>query len=261
MDGANNKPRRGRPSNTAVDRFQAIAWFNTVADGVGDDSPFRLERRFQPENVRAHDGKQVVTRAWDKYRNGDRLPSDGQKRNGRLGPVLAAGMVIPDSLYIYRHPIWRAMRAKRVSFEEVVSMLGLFQPSVSRYYLDLRTRNLEHQFEAFSGNVGLEIWIDRDDDPHKSLDHLAIHLLILRMENFKHARSRFRVISENIAKTLGPLSVSPWFGSIHEELYDWLEQNLWGDLFDRHYPYGGQSTPGWRKSRPRWIMPTWFEPW
>lgn len=243
-----------------MDYFQTIAWFNSVVDGTGDDSTFRLEKRFQPENVKRRDGKLEASRAWDKYRDGTHLPNDGYKKDGRPGPVVAAGMVIPESLYIYRHPIWRAMRAERLSFEEVVGLLTFFPPFVSRYYLNLETRDRDRQFEAFSDNVGQEIWIDREDDPDRSLDHLAIHLMILKMDNFRHVRARFQVIAENIAKTLGPLSISPWFGPIHEELYDWLELNIWRDIFDRHYPHGSQSVRGWRKCHPRWLLPHWFIP-
>lgn len=260
MGEANIQQARGRPHRTDVDRFQAMAWFTAVSNGVGDESAFRLEKRFQPENVKTRDGKLVASRAWDKYRDGARLPSDGFKKDGRPGPVVAAGMVILDSLYIYRHPIWRVMRTEQLSFEEVVGMLSFFPPFVSRYYLDLETRDRERQFEAFSENVGQEIWIDREDEPHRSLDHLAIHLMILRMENFKHVRTRFQGIAENIAKTLGPLSISPWLGPIHEDLYDWLERNIWRDIFDRHYPHGSQSTRGWRRCRSRWLLPHWFTP-
>lgn len=252
MKRAQPQQRRGRRPRTAVDRFQAIAWFNAVSNGAWDDSPFRLEKRFQPENVKKRDGKVVASRSWDKYRDGTRLPSDGHKKDGRPGPVVAAGMVIWDSLYIYRHPIWRVMRTERLSFEEVVGLLSFFPPFVGRYYLDLETKDRESQFEAFSDNVGQEIWIDRDDDPHRSLDHLAIHLMILKMDNFRHVRARFQVIAENIAKTLGPLSVSPWLGPIHEEFYDWLEGNIWSDIFDRYYPHGSQSVLGWRRTRSRW---------
>lgn len=257
MGGAKIQPKRGRPGRTTVDRLQAIAWFNTVAHRLRDDSPFRLEKFFQPENIRVNvDGKRVTTRAWDKYRDGDRLPSDGCKKDGQPGPVVAAGKVIPDSLYIFRHPIWQVMRANKLSFEETVRMLGFFEPFVSRYYLDLETRDPVRQFEAFAKNVGLPIWIDREDDPHKSLDHLAVHLMILRMDNFKYLTANFEIIAENIAKTLGPLSVSPWLGSIHEEFYDWLEANVWGDIFSRYYLHGSQSISGWRKSRHEWLVPS-----
>lgn len=254
MSESNTQPMRGRPPRTAPERFQAIAWFNAVSNGVQEYSPTRLEKQFQPKNIKINaEGKRVGTRAWDKYRDGERLPSDGYKKDGRPGPVLAAGRVVPDSLYIYRHPIWQVMRADNLSFEEVVGLLGFFRPFVSRYYLDLESRDLERQFEAFTENVGLPIWIDREDDLHNSLDHLAIQLMILRMDNFRHVRTRFETISSNIAKTLGPLSESPWLGSIHEDFYDWLEANIWGDIFDRHYLHGSQSIPGWRKSRHAWI--------
>lgn len=240
----------GRQRKSTVDRFQSIAWFNAVAHGVSDDSPSRLEKRFQPENIKKNaDGKQTGTRSWNEYRDGKKLPSDGYKKDGRPLSVIAAGKAVPDSLYIYRHPIWQAMRADKISFEEVIQMMDFFKPFVSHYYLDLETTDLERQFKAFTENVGMPIWIDREDDLHISLDHLAIHIMILKMDNFRYDRERFEIIAENIAKTLGPLSKSPWLGEIHEVFYDWLEANIWGDIFNRHYDRGSQSVQGWRKTR------------
>lgn len=260
MAETNQKSLRGRPKRSEVDRFQAIAWFNAVSHGMSDDSPFRLEKRFQPENIKTDvDGKQTATRAWDKYRRGERLPKDGYKKDGLPGPVIAAGKSVLDSLYIYRHPIWQAMRADRLSFEEVIKILGFIEPFVSHYYLDLETTDSERQFKAFAESVGMPIWIDLEDDLHISLDHLAIHLMILRMDNFRYDRERFEIIAENIAKTLGPLSVSPWLGEIQEELYDWLEANVWGDIFNRHYDRGSKSVPGWRRTRSEWLMPYGYE--
>lgn len=73
--------------------------------------------------------------------------------------------------------------------------------------------------------------------------------MIPRMDNFKHFRERFEIIAENIAKILGPLSVSPCLSEIHEEFFDWLEANVWGDIFNRYYLHGSQSISGWRKIR------------
>lgn len=246
--------RRGRPKKSAVDRFQAIAWFNAVSYWTRDSSPYRLEKRFQPENIKMdHDGKQVGTRAWDKYRKGERLPKDGYRKDGRPGPVVAAGKVVPDSLYVYRHPLWGILRSKKMSFDNAVKSLGFFVPSVRHFYLDLESSDPERQFESFAESVGMPIWIDREDDFDRSLDHLAINLMILRLDNFRHNRAYFEGIAQNIAKTLGPLSVSPWFGEIYAEFYDWLEINVWGDIFNQYYTLGSSSTFGWRRSCHEWL--------
>lgn len=253
---ADIEAKRGRPKRSDIDGYQAKAWYNTVSIGVGDDSAFRLEKLIQPENVKRLDGKLVVSRAWDKYRDGERLPLDGYKKDGRPGPVLAAGRLVPDSLYIYRHPIWRAMRSEQLSFDEVFDLVLHFKPSVRRYYLDLEIRDLERQLETFVSSFGQKIFIETDHEKTDPLDHLSINLMFLKMDNFRHIRSRFRGISINISKSLGPLSISPWIGGIYEELYDWLEDNVWKDMFDRYYPYGSNSKKGWRRSKHRWILPS-----
>jgi hypothetical protein len=254
VENLSKRPGPGRPRLTAIDRFQAMAWFNTISSWEGDDSPFRLEKIFQPENVKINlEGKQIASRAWDKYRHGTRLPRDGYMSDGRPGAVLAAARRVPDSVFIYRHPIWKVMRVNRLSFERVVEILHLFPPFVRRYYIDLEVTGYERQCESFEESIGKPIWVDQQDELSVSLDHLVIHLMILKLDNFRHNRERFECISENIANTLGPLSASPWFEKIYEELYDWLEKYVWKGIFDQYYPYGSQSIPGWRRSQTRWI--------
>ena len=60
----------------------------------------------------------------------------------------------------------------------------------------------------------------------RSLDHLAIQLMILRIKRYWEREHRYFTIVENITKTLGPISVSPWIGPFYQELYDWLENNI-----------------------------------
>lgn len=241
---------RGRPKKTEINRFQAIAWFNAISNGLSEHSPSRLERKIQPENIRRDDsGKLVGTRAWDKYRDGQRLPKDGFKPDGKAGVVIAAEAFVPASIYIYRHPIWEVMRSKKLEFKDAYEMVSNFPHVVSRYYLDLTAIDMDSKLEAFSENIGREIWIDRDADHNVALDHLSVQLMALKLDNFRFNRERLSEIASNIAMTLGPLSVSPWFFNIYESLFDWLEENIWEDLFDKYYPRGSASVRGWRKSR------------
>lgn len=239
-----------------VSKFQAISWFNTVAKSLDCYSPDQLEKLIQPEKIKKDlDGKNVTTRAWRKYRDGTRLPSDGFRSNGMAGPVIAAGNRSLDSLTIYRHPIWNIMRNEKLGFRDSVKLLDYFDPFVRRYYIDLETKDLDDIFESFAENIGLPIWIDRDDDMIRSLDHLSIQLMILRMDNFYHSRRVVEGIADNIVKTLGPISVSPWTASIYEEMFNWLEKNIWRDIFNTHYFEGGESIKGWQRTRGQWILP------
>ncbi|MFI4940221.1 MAG: hypothetical protein ACHP7O_07770 [Burkholderiales bacterium] len=61
-------------------------------------------------------------------------------------------------------------------------------------------------------------------------------------------------IAENIAKTLGPLSISPWFSEFYEEYFDYLEKNIWGQIFDEIYHPSLKNGLGWRKTRDDWLL-------
>ncbi len=250
------KKQREKSTKSEVAKFQAISWFNTVAKSLACSSPNQLEKLIQPESIKKDlDGNNVSTKAWHRYRNGTRLPSDGFRPNGIAGPVVAAGKWSLNSLTIYRHPIWNIMRNEKFEFRDTVKLLDYFDPFVRRYYIDLESKDQNDIFESFVQNVGLPIWIDRDDDMIRSLDHLCINLMILRMDMFAYDKNVLKGVVENIAKTLGPLSVSPWIEPIYEEMYDWLENNVWKDIFDKYYFENSQSIKGWRKSRWQWIYP------
>ena len=256
MSAENPKRRAGKPSTPEIDKFQSMAWFNTIAHSLGTESPTQLEKLIQPENVsKRADGKTVPYRSWKFYKDG-RLPRDGMMPDGKPGAVLAAGQFVEESLWIYRHPIWRAMRSENMTFVEVFREIELLPQYVSRYYIDFESRDIYDRYDFFVESIGEQIWISFDDDLDRSLDHLAVQLMVLRMDNFRYSRDRRAKIAWVIAKTLGPISVSPWLGAMHEELYDWLEIHIWNDIFDRDYFRGNELVKGWRKTRPDWIVPS-----
>lgn len=218
---------RGRPKRSKVDEFQAMAWFNTIAHRFDINSPFQLERLIEPNHVKRNaDGKLVCSRAWDKYKKGKRLPKDGMKPDGTPGAVLLAGERVPESADIYRHPIWKILRAEHISLDEAKTIVYGFRDYVRRFYFDLELPDLRSRLESFGEFVCLPIHIGADDDLIVSLDHLAINLMLLKMERLLPAGEWYPGIKENIEMTLGPLSVSPWIGPFHEEFFEWLKKNL-----------------------------------
>lgn len=243
----------GRNKKSVFDQFQAMAWFNTIASAVGDNSPRRLERLFQPELLKRNEaGRLNDSRAWHKYRKGKRVPSDGYRPDGTPRAVISAAGV-PGALAIVRHPIWKFLQAKNVGFDAVVETISSFPYCVSRYYIDLTSGSTDRLFESFAENIGRPIWIDADDDYDHTLDHLTAHLMILKMDNFRHTREHHSVIAENVAKTLGPIASSAAFNPMYEDFFDALEQRVWGGLFEQHYHTGSSMTLGWRRSLPHWV--------
>ncbi len=244
----------GRPKRTWVDKSLTKAWFNTVATALGDSSPRRLEKHFQPELLKRNEiGKLNDSRGWDKYRAGEKTPSDRRRKDGSPLAVLSAAG-IPGALDIYYHPIWKVLRHQSLPFDLVIEIIESFSHFVKRNYFDLRfTNDSERKYESFIDSIGSEIWIDTDDDYLCSLDHLTAQISILRMDKFRHHRTHRAMIAKNIVKCLGPIAASSAFNTFYEEFFDNLETHCWGDIFDHHYDRGSSSISGWRRSRGQWI--------
>lgn len=249
------QPKRGRPQRSAADAFQAKAWFNSISNVLDIESAYVLERMIQRENVVVRSGKTITSRAWDKYKIGVRLPQDGLMKSGKPGAVIAAEHHAPESGDVFRHPIWKVMRAKTLEFDEAIRLISAFKPSIARYYVDLSDAMVSNRADSLEQNIGMPIWIDWGDF-RSALDHLAAHLMILRTGIVRHLKFKRLDCTYNIAKALGPLSVSPWIGPFHEEMYDWLEANVWGDMFDEFYAAQEEEShaKGWRKSKPDWLV-------
>lgn len=248
--------RVGRPTTPEIDKFQSMAWFNTIAHSLGTNSPSKLEKLIQPKNVtKRTDGKTVPYGAWKEYKKG-RLPRDGMMSDGDPGAVVAAGKHVSESLAIYRHKIWDVMRNERITFDDALLLINSFDPFVKRFYFDLEEPTLSRKLDSFVEYFCQPIWISREDDLIRSLDHLAIQLTILRIKRYWQGEHRYYSIVDNITKTLGPISVSAWIGPFHESFFDWIEKHMWNDLFDRYYEHENIGLRGWRKSRWEWIWPS-----
>ena len=174
-------------------------------------------------------------------------------KSGKPGAVLAAEHHVPESGDVFRHPIWNAMRAQTMGFDEATRLISALKPAIAGYYMDLSKAMANHRTDSLSRNIGLPIWIERGDYYH-ALDHLAANLIFMRLEIIRHLESHREGCAENIAKTLGPVAQSPWIGPFHVEMYDWLETHVWGNLFDELYtPRIENNARGWRRTRPDWL--------
>lgn len=233
--------------------FHAKAWFNAVAHDMKDDAPLRLENALQPWKMSFNDyGKLVPSRSWDRYKAGAVLPKDGHEKSGNPLSVMAAAKNSPESVWIYRHPLWLTMKSPFMSLSKATQLISTFEPKIAGYYLDLTKSKALDLSKSLAGNICLDIWIDWNDS-HAAMDHLAACLMFLKIDGLRHLEDRREKCAENIAKSLGPLASSHWIGPFYEEMFDWLEKNIWGDLFDNHYRKGDQQAKGWRKTKPKWL--------
>ena len=235
----------GRKPSTKGDEFQARAWFNGVANSAGKESPSELERIFQRQKG--------LSRIWDKYRSGVNVPSDKVNKKGQRGIALVVGDEHPETLWLLRPPLWDAISIEKPAHETLTRMIGKFDNLTTRYYQDLSSRRNTEDFDILLNLAGQSIWIDRGDY-YESIDHLAVNLMMLRFDFIKFNECAHGGIATNIAKTLGPLSISPWFKNFYEEFFDYLEKNIWLDIFDNMYHPDLIDGQGWRKTRDDWLI-------
>lgn len=245
LNGKTEAQRRGRKPNSIVTKFRAQGWFKSVTVAADETSPSKLERMFH--------GRKVLTRMWDKYRDGKNLPSDRVSASDEDGIVLVVGDKYPQTQWFFQHSIWNAISCETMSLEALKEVLGKLDRSVTQHYQNLCSARATDSFDQLLQLAGQAIWIDRGDH-YSALDHLAANLTMLRFDFIKFNECAHGGIAENIAKTLGPLSQSPWFEDCFEEFFDYLEKNIWLDIFDCMYHPDLIDGQGWRKTRVDWLL-------
>lgn len=236
--------QRGRQKRSEIDRFQAMAWYNSIADVMGIESAYQLEKLIEPNKVVYRDGKVITSRAWDKYKSGDRLPKDGYDSDGKPRAVVAAEIRVPESGDVYRHLIWEAMRKPSMRMDEVIKALESFKPSVAAFYFDLSQGKVDQRKISLGQNLWRPIPI-KFGDYYTALDHLAVNLMFLRLDIWGNDLD-LKEIALNIANALPSVAISPWIGPFHEEMFEWLEVNLWHDLLDTYYDNSDKPSKGWK---------------
>jgi len=238
----------GRKPKSELDQIRARIWFAIIATTVGSDSPRYLERLFQPDHLKRNsEGKLNDSRAWDKYRSGFRRPSDGAHPVKGPGAVMAAEKSVPDSAYIYRHPMWSFLAKGGLAYQATLQIIGRFRPYVRRWYFDLAQPLRGHQIASFGENIGMPVLIGTHDNFTDVFDHLCAQLMILKILDFHHQPVHLFGIAENLSGIIRHLSAEPQLRVHHVEFFDFLERNCWDSLFDKHYEPDIVSVHGWRK--------------
>lgn len=245
--------KSGKLLRDEVNRLHTLAWFNAVSHDLKETSPFRLEKELQPWKIKKNaDGKLIGSRGWDRYKLGERLPQDGYGKDNNPLAVMAAAERSPESVWLYRHPLWEAMASPLMSLNRATELISKFPPDVASYYGDLAKASPIYRAEILADNISLDIWIDWNDR-HAAMDHLAASLMFLKIDGLRKLEDRREKCAENIAKSLGPVASSHWISPFYEEMFDWLEDNVWGDLFNESYQKGNKQAKGWRRSIPKWL--------
>lgn len=239
--------------------FKNKSWFNEIAFRLQTDSPFLLEKLLQPWKIHEKEYGETggCSNMWALYREGNTTPGVGLNKNGQLGPVLAAKNV-GDSYRLFNHDMWNIVLRDRFQFTYCLGVLKNHSNYVKRHYYDLRFYEDEQIYRSFLEHAGSPIHISEEDDLMVSLDHLSMQLILLKMDCCIFNKQTMHSVIQNIALTLGPISVSPWIGPFYEDFFDWLEKYFWFDIFDKYYICDDSSIRGWRKTRRDWVIPKYY---
>lgn len=248
------KKQRGRPVMSEIDSFRARAWFYYVAFEEADESPFRLQKLFQPEHIYQSEGRPTSSGAWDKYKAGTRLPSAGFDKLGNPHIAERVGKIHPDSFLILNHPLWEALIPRNIQIKQIGKLVSTMELRDKAYYANffvLRSQSLEVSILAEAGG---KIWIDFGDWEAGFL-HLSVHAMLLRNETVQVNERALRGIARNLSYILGFASQAPWIAPFYMELYDYMEAHLWKSLFDRFFDRkpANSDLVGWRKTQKYWV--------
>ena len=103
------KPARGRRKTAEVRRLRTRIWYRSVELGLGVSSSYAVERRLEPDKVKAGPDGVFRPRKWDKYKAGKSVPidRDDDDNSVNLAEAAAAG-----TARWFRSPIWNALEGK-----------------------------------------------------------------------------------------------------------------------------------------------------
>lgn len=230
-----------------------MAWCNAVMHSVNEFVPFRLHKIFLPDQVYRSEEKPTSSGIWDKYLKGDVLPSEGTDARGMPRIVTAVGIDYPGTLKAFRHVLWTASYRKTVTTADFQRELAQHSFQVARYYKSFSVLLPADPDGELLEAIGEKLWIEHGDW-ESAMDHLALHLMLIQWGERSIASSTAIELTTKLGMLMGMASESPWIHSFYEQLYDYLEATLWGDLFDDFYPTTQENADlkGWRRCTPCW---------
>jgi hypothetical protein len=121
----------------------------------------------------------------------------------------------------------------------------------AEYYVDLASpKPTTLDVAEIEADLG-QVWIDIGD--HKAaFNHFALHLMLLRLEVIQQDARLRPFLAKRLGRILGFVSVVPWVQPFYERLFDWMDINIWGSLFDD--ASFDHDRRGWQNTTQLWIM-------
>ena len=103
------KPARGRPPSSELQRLRTRIWYRSVELGLGATSSYAVELQLDPDNMKKGGDGIKRPRKWDHYEKGRRVPQDA---SGTQNPIDRAEVQAPGTARWFRSPIWDALEGK-----------------------------------------------------------------------------------------------------------------------------------------------------
>ncbi len=135
------KPKgRGRPPTHPVDRLRTRLWFHVVKLRSGLPSAYAIEMALDGERVRKRDTDVARPTKWDRYRDGEKVPSD---KPGPRNAIEQAEAFFPGTARWFRSPIWTVLRGEKLDRRSIEHALQGLQNEVVEILFELKPR--EHE--------------------------------------------------------------------------------------------------------------------
>lgn len=102
---------RGRPPTHPVDRLRTHLWFHVVKLRSGLPSAYAIEMKLDGDLVRKRGNEVARPTKWDRYRGGEKVPSD---KPGPRNAIEQAEAFFPGTARWFRNPIWTVLRGEEL---------------------------------------------------------------------------------------------------------------------------------------------------
>ena len=135
------KPKgRGRPPTHPVDRLRTRQWFHVVKMRSGLPSAYAIEMKLDGDLVRKRDTDVARPTKWDRYRDGEKVPSD---KPGPRNAIEQAEAFLPETSRWFRNPIWAVLRGEKLDRSAIEHALQGLQNEVVEILFELEPREYE----------------------------------------------------------------------------------------------------------------------
>lgn len=223
------KPKgRGRPPTHPVDRLRTRLWFHVVKLRSGLPSAYAIEMKLDGVLVRKRDTDVARPSKWDRYRDGEKVPSD---KHGPRNAIEQAEAFFPGTARWFRNPIWTVLRGEKLDRRDIEHALQGLQNEVVEILFELNPREQESSIRLKPFDADCESRLSMLG----SFDALAASVLLAALAE-EIASPELRETSLRIYFDLqSPIMEQPETRPFYSELFSLI------DLRCKHWAFPSQN--------------------